>query len=240
MIIPTYLKVIKEFEDRIKNDVYKKGQMLPTENELCEEFSLSRMTIRKIIQELIERGKIYKIKGRGNFVSNHETENVYNCQGFSQNMKKYGYKIENLNIDLIVEKSTNYISSKLGISAEEDIFVLTRYRTINDEPILVDKIYIEKSKFSNFDKLDFENISVYKTFKDTYGLKIFKSEQSISTELIFGPSAEFLFGKSKNVALKIETKNFDLNNNIISFEETFYNGYKFKLNFLIEQGGVVK
>ncbi|MGL4676955.1 MAG: GntR family transcriptional regulator [Brevinema sp.] len=232
-MVPKYLEIISILEDRIKNDFYKKGEILPTEQIFCNEFSVSRMTIRKILRELISKGRIFQIKNRGVFVSYFQIEMISNFKGFSTNMIANGFKVVNPHISVEIKPAPKYIASQLGIQESDNIIIIERYRTINDEPIQANYIYLSHQKFQGFEHIELENTSIYHVFKNNFHRQITQSEQKVSTAMLMNNASLFLFGKSKDIALKVEATNYDQNNEIISYEETYYNGHKFKISFIL-------
>lgn len=63
-----YQQVIRWIINRIEEGTYPGGAQLPTESELCSEFGLSRQTIRRALQELVNSRILYKVQGSGTFV----------------------------------------------------------------------------------------------------------------------------------------------------------------------------
>ena len=68
------------------------GEKLPTEAELGEQFGISRIVVREALADLVRSGLIYKIKGRGAFVSARERDEdfVSTVLGFSDEMERKG------------------------------------------------------------------------------------------------------------------------------------------------------
>lgn len=58
--MPIYKKIIDYIEKCIKNGVYIRGGAIPSEQELCEMFQCSRMTVRKALDELVSTGILFK------------------------------------------------------------------------------------------------------------------------------------------------------------------------------------
>ncbi len=67
---PVYLQLKEMLQDQIEQGVYHSHQRLPSERYLCEHYSLSRMTARRALQELIADGLAYTRAGKGTFVKN--------------------------------------------------------------------------------------------------------------------------------------------------------------------------
>lgn len=86
--MPLYEQVLKELKGKIISGVYKKGELLPSEKELIEEFGVSRITIRKTLSILAEMGFIETSKGRGSEVL-FSFENTSENYGFTQAVREY-------------------------------------------------------------------------------------------------------------------------------------------------------
>lgn len=65
---PLYLQLTDALLKQIV-DVYQADDKLPTEMELCDEYAVSRTTVRLAMSELERRGSIYRIQGKGSFVA---------------------------------------------------------------------------------------------------------------------------------------------------------------------------
>ncbi|WP_092469137.1 GntR family transcriptional regulator [Desulfotruncus arcticus] len=68
MVSPVYLSIVEDIKTRINSGGLKPGDAVPSEKALCEEYGVSRMTVRKSLTILANEGYIYSIPGKGNFV----------------------------------------------------------------------------------------------------------------------------------------------------------------------------
>ncbi|TMV52318.1 GntR family transcriptional regulator [Paenibacillus mesophilus] len=66
---PLYKQIMEYVRDNIRQSVWQSDDKIPSENELAGKFKVSRITIKNALQELIEEGLIYRIQGKGTFVS---------------------------------------------------------------------------------------------------------------------------------------------------------------------------
>ena len=64
---PLYLQVKADIKNRILSKQYMPGDKLPTENELSDQYNVSKITIRKAIQNLSDEGYVNKVQGKGTF-----------------------------------------------------------------------------------------------------------------------------------------------------------------------------
>ena len=60
--------VKKEIKEQIEDNILKPNQVIASENEMCRHYDVSRVTVRKAIDELCAEGILYRIKGKGCFV----------------------------------------------------------------------------------------------------------------------------------------------------------------------------
>ncbi|MEN3754727.1 GntR family transcriptional regulator [Mangrovibacter sp. SLW1] len=71
---PVYLQLEQYLSEEIASGKLKPGDALPSENTLCAEFSISRMTARKAVDYLVRQGKVERRRGQGTFVAQQEND----------------------------------------------------------------------------------------------------------------------------------------------------------------------
>ena len=66
---PLYIQLEAEIRQALREKKYLPGDRLPSEEELCEQYQVSRITVRKAIQQLTDQHILEKHRGKGTFVS---------------------------------------------------------------------------------------------------------------------------------------------------------------------------
>ena len=90
---PLYIKVYDELLERIQNNHYKENEKLPSENDLTEQFGVSKITIKKALEMLTKEGYVIRIPGKGSFInSGYARSNTYD-----NNTTKSFANVETLN-----------------------------------------------------------------------------------------------------------------------------------------------
>lgn len=72
--IPLYRAIYNDLIQKINTGFYKKGDKLPSEKELADEYNVSRITSKKALEMLADEGLIIRVPGRGSFVKDDETD----------------------------------------------------------------------------------------------------------------------------------------------------------------------
>ena len=66
--VSLYIQLMHVIKEQIHNGTYLEGEQIPTEGELSKMYNISRITIRRAIEELCQQGYLKKIQGKGTFV----------------------------------------------------------------------------------------------------------------------------------------------------------------------------
>lgn len=174
--VPFYYQLAKEIEEKIDNGEWKKGEKITSERELCEQYKVSRITVRNAINELEKKGKLEKIQGKGTFVlGKNIVQNLGNVYSFSKEMEKQG-KITSTR--LLVQKliKADYkIASQLNIDEGSEVVYLERLRIADDLPIMLEKTYFDFSKYPFMLTIDLKTKSLYKSLENDFGIIINKA-----------------------------------------------------------------
>ncbi|WP_052418424.1 GntR family transcriptional regulator [Pseudooceanicola atlanticus] len=85
-----YERVSRDLLSRVQRDGFEKGAMLPSEASLCEEYGVSRITIRAAIAQLVEKGLLVRRPGVGTFVTGRShTAREFNLVGFIEEARLF-------------------------------------------------------------------------------------------------------------------------------------------------------
>ncbi len=153
--------LINEIQDAAPNTP------IMSERELAEAFKVSRMTVRRAVQELVQEGYLYTNKNKGTFVADEKLRKTNISTEILETHDKY--KVIHFNR----REPDKYVASKLEMSAVDTCTRLVRVNYKDKKPVSVDEIYIN-TKYLNNDRLEpvnfleqfVENIEVMATRKD--------------------------------------------------------------------------
>jgi GntR family transcriptional regulator, frlABCD operon transcriptional regulator len=207
---PLYLQLKQKIVDDINNGKYKHGDQLPTETELCEMYGISRVTIRRAISGLVAEGILYRIRGKGTFITGDKLKNeLFDVSGFSEFSvdKQHSYRI----LSTSIVPANDYFASILQISPEDHLLRLERLLYVEEEPLFIDISYYPSKRFPDFEKFIGESVSTYKILKDKYNKVPDSNERLIDVVFAQKEEAELLKVDVGATLYKIEKTVYDNN-----------------------------
>ncbi len=151
-----YVQIEDYFIHNIENGNYELNRLLPSEAELCDQFSTSRMTVNKAMTNLSNRGYIRRIPGNGSFVDdayNNPKSDLIQKHSLSDEIRAFGMEpgSQLLDYQIIKGKDNRQIAKELNVKDDEFIHYFVRLRTGDGKPVVLSYTYINYSLLPNFD-----------------------------------------------------------------------------------------
>jgi len=190
---PLFQQIEDWIKEQIETGALKPGHQIPSELEMVDRFSISRMTIRRAIERLAVAGILYRIPGKGTFVAEEKTpytpSTVYS---FSTTMRSLGYEVVTKVLLLDTISAPKDISKDLSIEPGEEVIRLKRLRYINQVPVAMHLSYILYSKFSGLLQEDLTSKPLSAVMERVSGLRIIKSKDYVEATLARDEEAKLL------------------------------------------------
>jgi GntR family transcriptional regulator len=225
--LPLYFQLKDEILEQIELGSLKEHEKLPSERELCEKYTVSRTTVRQTLQSLERDGYIYKVHGKGTFVSPKiYNQSLVHFYSFTDEMKKEG-KLPTSQV-IFFEQTTcdAKISKKMSLSKSENIYKLTRLRLANGEPMLYETTCLPASRFDGLTKELLETKPMYEIFREYYGVKITKATETFRSVSTRPHEAIHLQISENTPSLMLERTTYE-HNSVIEYTRTIARGDKF-------------
>ncbi|MCL6444427.1 MAG: GntR family transcriptional regulator [Alicyclobacillus sp.] len=200
---------------------------VPSERELCAEFQVSRQTIRKALDDLEQKGRIYRLPGKGTFVADkkytdHELQWFI---GFHEDASMQHKAPSSRILRQTVALATPEIATKLEIPHGTQLFVLERLRCVDDEPMCLVTSYIPLELCPDLLRQDFTNQSLYE-FLLRNGLTIYKARRSIEVIEASSTEASYLEVQSGSPLLLFQSLGFLEQGSPFEYVRSRYPAYK--------------
>ncbi len=167
------MQLYEVIRKKIEDKEWSVGFQIPTEQELCEDFKVSRATVRSAILELVGQGYLTRQQGKGTFVSKKVIANKLTM------FTTFGELFIEAEIDVATDVLAQTImmpvddlADKLNISGDKHIIYIKRLRKVDNKPILIQETYIP---FHICPPLLEENVqknSLFELLEKRYGIQI--------------------------------------------------------------------
>ncbi len=149
--------IIKKYIiEKIDTGDFKEESMLPVEREFTEKFDVSRMTVRRAFDELIQDGVLIRKNGFGVIVAPQKQAKSSNKVSFKndeQLIKKYG-KITTKVVELKLVINHQLVNKYLNIDKDDEVYQLKRIQYGGNIPLVYENIFLPKKYFMNLFDID--------------------------------------------------------------------------------------
>ncbi len=141
--MPLYLQIKDSIRKKILSKEWKSGSKIPGETELCEIYQVSRITIRRALEDLQTEGYLTKLQGKGTYVNKRSIEQrLSKFYSFSEELRKKGMQ-ENAVLNQFVQiKANEELAESLRCQVGESIFHIDRVRYTEGKPYVVESSFI--------------------------------------------------------------------------------------------------
>ncbi|ALP91453.1 MULTISPECIES: GntR family transcriptional regulator [Clostridium] len=206
-----YKEIAEDIRKGILDGRYNPNEQLPLEKEMCEYYDVSRITIKKAVDELVSEGLVVKRRGAGTFVKAFDNSDV---EGFSMSKQFCGFtesykdkKVESKIIKFEVVHPTEEIATKLKMTCDDFVYYIIRVRYADGEPHVVEYTHMPIGVIPGI-KNDILHKSVYSYIENELSLKIKSAHKTIRAIEPSDSEKEYLEIDSKMPILEVEQVGF--------------------------------
>lgn len=213
--IPLYIQLKDKLLETIKKE-YKVGDIIPTENQIEDIYKVSKVTVRRAIEELQNEGIVEKKQGKGTFVRKPKILYDANSIGsLTQRLSKQNISLETKSIFYELIKGSHYVKELLKC---DTLLCIKRLRMINNTPFAYMKNYIDPNKVIDIEKR-FNIQSLYTFFKQEYNIEFYSANETIEAKEASKELATFLNVNIGAPLLCLRRLSFDKFDNPIEYSD---------------------
>jgi len=180
---PLYEQLKLILQDKILLGEWGPGVLLPTEQQLCEQYSISRITVRNALDKLERNDLIERIQGRGSIVKKREVKKSNpEVRGYTKSMQLQGInpRSELLEKNLVVGNPNLVELFHLPPNIDHHFWHFRRLRYINDDPVVIMNHYVRKELGDLMLNYELRNASFYSLFEKILNQQLHDSEGLIT------------------------------------------------------------
>jgi GntR family transcriptional regulator len=224
---PLYLQLMNILIKKIEKD-YEENEQILSEREICDKYDVSRTTVRQAMDELEKEGYIYKVHGKGTFVSPKKlNQDLISFYSFTEEMKKIGKNPSSEVTGFEIIQASDKIASKFKMESGDLLFKISRIRKADNIHMIYETTYLPFNRFKELVKEDLVEKPMYDVLIKKFNVKLTSAEEIFQPILTNKLESIYLGIKEGNPSLRIERITYE-NKDVIEYTVSVARGDKFK------------
>jgi GntR family transcriptional regulator len=227
--VPLYFQVEADLRRRIGSGELAAGEAVPTEHALCQQYGVSRYTVRSALARLAADRLISRSAGRGTFVlPQSKRAHFYLDRSFTQQMAELGRQARSRVLSAAPGKVSETDPSALWADLGAPCFRLARLRFGDDQPIGIQQTTVLTRRCPGLDAYDFENESLYAVLARDYALAVSRIHHTVGATVAGADQAELLEIAEGDALLLVSTTAFLGQPEILEHTVSYYRADRYE------------
>ncbi|WP_341674760.1 GntR family transcriptional regulator [Niveibacterium sp. SC-1] len=233
---PLYAQVKAHLRARIVGGALPGRSRLPGEHALTAEYGVSRITVRQALKDLEDEGLIFRVHGKGTFVSQpRATQDLTHLQGLGEAMAAIGVAIFNEVRALETLPAEASVARALGIAAGTPVVHLSRLRHVAGQPVSLEASFLPVDTLAALRRADLARRDLYEVLENDMDLVIGHAEVAIEARAADRETARALRVAEHSPLLRLERRTCDREGRPVDFDRIHFRGDAFRYQLRIER-----
>ncbi|WP_089177391.1 GntR family transcriptional regulator [Bosea sp. AS-1] len=222
---PLYAKVETSLAAEIVKGTLARGSQLLPEDRLIERFGVSRITIRKAIENLVARGLVEIRRGKGTFVTEPKIrQDLTELSGFVEDMIALGRNPTARLLDKRPVPASDTVAAHLGVAVGTQVYRIERVRLADGVAMSFDETYLPLDIGEKIVSNDLEAEPIFSLLENKYGLPLVEAEYQLEAITADERVAQALEIASGSPIFLIERTSYCEGPTPIDYEKLYYRG----------------
>ncbi len=221
--IPLHEQISSWLREEIDSGTLPPDAQLPSEHDLCQQFGVSRVTVRRALQTLEADGLIFRRQGLGSFVCDRRmAQGLVRLTDFAQDMARAGLQASSRVLHQENEPAAAPIAERLALAPGSPVLRLDRLRLGNGEPLALDRTWIPPYYAQLVDGHDLARETLYRVLERQYGIPALSGRYRITAGTADEETAHLLQVAPGDPLLVIERTTRTVGEKPVYFQRRFY------------------
>lgn len=220
---PLYMRIKRLVNEAVADGSLRSGDVIPSERDVAELLSVSRVTVRRAFAELVNEGLLTQRRGSGTFVGSAPQrleQPLSRLTSFTEDMQLRGLKTHTQWISRAAVLATPDEALKLSLSPSDRVVRLKRLRFANDVPMAIEEATVPERYLPDAGAVQ---ASLYAVL-DQHGFKPVRALQRLHAIGLAAEEAVLLGVDAGSAALFIERVSYLADGRAIEFTTSYYRG----------------
>jgi GntR family transcriptional regulator len=223
--LPLYAQVENVIIDRISDGSLLPGARLPSEDDLVQEYAVSRTTIRAAIQSLVQRGLVEIRRGKGTFVTQPKiTQELTELTGFVEDMQALGRHAKAKVLDQRIVAANQVVARQLALAQGTPVVRIQRVRLADAIPLSFDETYLPKQLGEKVMADNLETEPIFSLLEQKYRTPLVEAEYRLEAVCADPTVATALCIDVGSPIFLIERTSYSTGHRPVDYEKLHYRG----------------
>ena len=218
--LPLYQQLQRALRDAIESRALGPDDALPAERQIASELAVSRITVRKAIDGLVEEGLLVRRQGSGNFVASRIEKNFAKLTSFSEDMRARGRTPRSVWLKRSEGQVTPEEALTLRLSPGAPVYRFHRLRFADEAPMCLEFATIAGACLPSLDAVD---VSLYEALEKA-GNRPVRALQRLRALLLSAEHAKLLHARPGDAGLLVERIGFLRDGRAVEFCQSYFRG----------------
>jgi GntR family transcriptional regulator len=220
-----YAKIEEAIATEIAQGEYRPGDQLPTEDALLQRFQVSRITVRRAIQNLVSRGLLEIRRGLGTFVLSPRIEaELTKLTGFVEDMNAAGRKATARVVSHGVVAASARVAERLQLAKGTKVMQIKRVRLADGTPISFDETYLPLPLGKQIVHKNLRLHPIFTLLEGEYGIPLVEADYELEAVIASQAVADALQIRVGSPIFQIERTSMTTGNQPVDYEVLSYRG----------------
>ena len=230
--IPLHTQMEELIKTHLNDGSWGCGDLIPSENELSREFGVSRMTVRNVITSLVHEGLLFRIPGKGTYVSEQKIQaKSLSYAGIREQLEKMGYEVSTKLLKAPEEVGTEKLCRIFGLPSKTLFVKLIRLRFIKGIPLSIHTSFVPAVWCPDLLEKDLENVQLCHLLNSEYNLQQIRTEETLESVAATAEEAAMLQIKAGHPLLLLTDTIYGEGNRPYEYAKVIFRGDRIKLSF---------
>lgn len=234
--IPLHAQLYDVLKQQIDDGEYMAHQAIPSENEISRNYDISRTTARNVISRLVNENFLYRVAGKGTFVSESKiTAATISQKGIREQLESMGYLTGTTIIDTKIKPATKAFAAKLNIQEGDPLVKITRLRYVNDIPFSILTNYLSAQRFPGLLDKEIHRMPLCDILSRDYNTVAVSGEETLESVIASSYESQLLKVHEGFHVLLSECILYDQNLQPYELSKVLFRGDRIKLKFKLDR-----
>lgn len=210
------------------------GSPLPPERVLAQDFGVTRVTVRRAIDELESDGLVYRVQGGGTYSVGPSIAKSLRLTSFSEDVRARGRTPSSALLDVSVGPAGDEVGRNLRLSPSDLVVTVRRLRMADGEPMCLEVCSLAAQSVPGLEDLDLTG-SLYELLSERYGVAPTRAEQLVEATVLDEEDAELLTVAPFSPALRATRISYDSRGGPVEYCVTTYRADRYSLRFAVRR-----